>query len=94
MNGGEGGGGGGALNHLPLLFCKIVYIFRMMGHILVCSNYSGLNKTVALREISEKNINVMLSILVVQKLKCWINQENVSPVLELIMKIKHKCLVT
>ena len=22
-----GGGGGGALNHLPLLFCKSVYIF-------------------------------------------------------------------
>ena len=28
MNG-VGGGGGGALNHLPLLFCKSVYIFEI-----------------------------------------------------------------
>ena len=28
MNGGGGGGEGGALNHLPLLFCKSVYIIQ------------------------------------------------------------------
>ena len=41
----KGGGGGGALNHLPLLFCKSVYFISWMSthvsNIVTKANQSG-----------------------------------------------------
>ena len=38
-----GGGGGGALNHLPLLFCKSVYVYEadtlLQSHIAITNGY-------------------------------------------------------
>ena len=70
-------------------------------HIVTCSNYFDLNKTVALRTVGQQKKIVFsqfshkfssnLSISLVQNISVLNKSRKLSPVLELIMKIKHKC---
>ena len=73
-------------------------------HTVASSNYIDLNKTVALRTgVSGKkrlifskfhtNFRVICPFRLYKIFQCWINQENLTPLLELIMKIKHKCFL-
>ena len=74
----------------------------MLVHIVTCSNYFDLNKIVSLRTgVSDKKINffakfhtdfeVTCPFRSYKIFQCWIIQENMFPVLELITKIEHKC---
>ena len=74
----------------------------MLMHKVTSTNYFDLNKTVALRTGGQqKKIDILQIFTQVFWVICpfrlykifqfWINQENFSPLLELIMKTKHKC---
>ena len=73
-------------------------------HIVTCSNYFDLNKTVALRTGGQQkkidffvanfhtNFRVICPFLLYKIFHCWINQEDLSPLIELILKIEYECL--
>ena len=70
-------------------------------HIVTGSNYFDLNKTVALRTVAQQKrfsqfshkFSSNLSISLVQNISVLDKSRKLSPVLELIMKIKHKCFL-
>ena len=70
-------------------------------HIVSSSNYSDLNKIVTLRTGGRRknidfggnchtNFRVICPFCLYKIFQCWINQENLSPVLKLVMTAKQK----